>query len=133
MYTYVYHVLQIVGYGLDNHLKYLELLKVIILIISFILLLFLDIRRINNTLSVEVYVSAISEAVCYGLLIIPLAAIGISVCFLMVITILEKIGADPEHSALMNKVVFYGTMYGPFYVIYWNAKSRLLSHSMLPS
>lgn len=126
-------LLQIVGYGLDNHLTYLESLKIIILIVSFMALLYLDIRRINNTLPVEVYISAISEAACYSLLIIPLAAIGISVCFLILITFLEKVGADPEHSAFMNDAVFYGTMYGPFYVIYWNAKSRLLSHSMLPS
>lgn len=121
-----------VGYGLDNYITYSESLKIIVLIILFLILLHVDIRRINPTLPVEAYVSAISEAIGYSLLMIPLAATAISFCFLILVTFLEKIGADPEHSVFMNSVVYYGTMYGPFYVIYWNAKNRLLAHGILP-
>jgi hypothetical protein len=42
------------------------------------------------------------------------------------------IGGDSEHSVILNNMIYYCIIYGPFYVIYWHAKKHLLLQPILP-
>ena len=126
----VFIVLRLLGF--DHYLKHTEALKILILICFFSLLLYIDIKRLNESITLQSYMIAISQSIIYSIFALPIIAIGISFLFLIIISIFDKLGMDTEHSEFLNRLVFYGTMYGPFYIIYWNAKIRLLSLTTLP-
>lgn len=119
--------------GFDGVVSHTESMKVPILTAFFIVLLYFDVRRIRLTMPLHVFGRALVDAITFSVVAIPFAAILISCMFLLIVSFLEKIGANPEHSELMNRLVFYGTLYGPFYLIYWNAKKRLLALPQLPT
>jgi len=112
--------------GFDNFVNHTETMKIVVLTACFVILLYLDLKRHIRGLTLTAFYSAILNAVAFSILAIPIAAIGISFCFLLLVSFLQKIGFDAENSSLVNNVVFYGVLYGPFYIIYWHAKDSML-------
>jgi hypothetical protein len=119
--------------GFDDIVSHTESMKISVLVAFFLILLYIDVRRIRSVLPLPLFGRALIDAVLFSVLAIPVAAIAISFVFLLIVSVLGKVGADPEHSELMNLLVFYGTLYGPFYIIYWNAKKNLLALPLLPT
>lgn len=118
--------------GFDKVVSHTETMKIVTLTIFFLLLLYVDVQRLREGLPLHLYCRALLEALLYSLVAIPVAAIAISCVFLIIVACLQKVGADPEHSDMMNALVFYGTLYCPFYILYWKAKQRLLEYPFLP-
>lgn len=103
-----------------------------LIVLSFIAVLYLDIHRFRDDISIRKFFLGLFQAVLYSLGAIPILMILISFFFLILSSLLEALGAHPENSAIFNQLIYYGTLYGPFYVIYWNAKHRLLRSPYLP-
>lgn len=61
----------------------------------------------------------------------PFAAVLISTAFLLLVSIVQFIGLDPH---FLNGAIYYGTLYGPFYLAYQatNHSSSMWSVSYLP-
>ena len=52
------------------------------------------------------------------------AAVAISCGFLVVITLVENVGISPD---FLNIPVYYGTLYGPLTLTYWEVKMQCAS------
>lgn len=116
--------------GKNIYVQWLSQFSLIVL--SFIAVLYLDIHRFRDDISIRKFFLGLFQAVLYSLGAIPILMILISFFFLILSSLLEALGAHPENSAIFNQLIYYGTLYGPFYVIYWNAKHRLLRSPYLP-
>ena len=120
--------------GFDTYIQHTEMIKVSVLLVLSALLLFVDANRYtNNQITLKEYGHALSQALIYAFLALPVAAVLISCFFLILTSALQKLGADPEHSSLVNLSIYYGVLYGPLYVVYWHAKRSLIAKkSALP-
>lgn len=118
--------------GFDRHVRHSELVKVGVLLLLSTTLLFADARRHTNNFTLLQFFVCIGRAVVYATFAFPVAAVVISFGFLVLTSLLRKLGADPEHSEGVNKVVYYGVLYGPLYIVYWHAKRALLRIPNLP-
>lgn len=124
-------ILRFIGY---NDLIHTSLfLKVYIVLISFLSILYLDISRLRSDVTFSKLFQCIYHSFLYSILAIPFLMILISFILLLFVTLLEKLHFHPEDSHLIQNCVFYLTLYGPFYLIYWNSKKRYLQSSILPS
>jgi hypothetical protein len=103
-----------------------------LILISFVTVLYLDVHRFRNDITIRKFLLGLFQAVLYSLGAIPILMILISFFFLILSSLLEALGTHPENSSSFNQLIYYGTLYGPFYVIYWNAKHRLLRSPYLP-
>ena len=118
--------------GFDHYVHHTEAIKVSILFILSAILLYIDAKRYTNNFTLKDYLISVGQAFAYSILVLPLAAILISVIFLIITSLLTKLGGDPEHSTLINELIYYGVLYGPMYVIYWHAKRSLIKKPNLP-
>ena len=118
--------------GFDSYLHHTEVVKVSVLLVLSALLLLLDCHRHTNNFTPKEFCLALGQALGYAVLALPVAAVLISCGFLVLSAVLQKAGADPEHSALLNGLIYYGVLYGPLYVVYWHAKRTLLLRKRKP-
>ena len=70
------------------------------------------------------FLNTLWSAIAFALLVFPLSAIAIGTVLLMLVSIVEMVGIDPH---FLSSLVYYGVLYGPFYVVYWKAKNQLVS------
>ena len=63
------------------------------------------------------------SAVAFALLVFPVAAVAIGTAFLVLVSLVEMLGLDPH---FLSSLIYYGVLYGPFYLIYWKAKRDLV-------
>jgi hypothetical protein len=118
--------------GFDDAVPVSFVLHIIMVISSFVSLLYLDIYRFRRDIPLQIFFSLLGQAVLYSVGAIPILMILISFSFLMLSTLLQALGTHPEDSYYFNQLIYYGTLYGPCYLIYWNAKYKLLHLSYLP-
>jgi hypothetical protein len=116
--------------GVNHYVKWLS--QISLVMISFITVLYLDIHRFRNDITIRKFLLGVLQAVLYSLGAIPILMILISFFFLILSSLLEALGRHPENSYFFNQLIYYGTLYGPFYIVYWNAKHRLLRSPYLP-
>ena len=69
------------------------------------------------------FLSSLWSAVAFALLVFPLAAVAIGTALLVLVLIVEMLGLDPH---FLSALVYYGVLYGPFYLVYWKAKQTLV-------
>lgn len=108
-------------------------IRLYIIIISFTSILYLDISRLRSDVTFKRLFHCIYQSIGYSIAAIPILMILISFFFLILTTILEKLHTHPEDSIYLQNCIFYFTLYGPFYIIYWNTKKRYLQIPILPS
>lgn len=120
-------------FNLDDLIPIQWILHLYLVILSFLLVLYYDIYRFRNDMTLKAFLMGVFQAIIYSLGAIPILMILISFAFLILSALLEATGIHPEDSVLWNQLIYYGTLYGPFYIIYWNAKYRLLRAPYLPS
>lgn len=118
--------------GFDHHVHHSELMKVTVLLLLSTALLYADARRHTNNFTLLQFFVSIGRAVVYAALAFPVAAVLISFGFLVLTSLLRRLGGDPEHSEVVNGVVYYGVLYGPLYIVYWHTKRALLRIPYLP-
>jgi hypothetical protein len=105
--------------------------KIVVCAIGFVTCLHLDITLYHKIpISAKQFTMGLIEAFRYGLLAIPVLAVGMSTFCLVVITCLEKLGLNLE-SAIPDRIVYLLIVYTPFYVIYWKAKKVIFSKPIL--
>lgn len=127
-YLTVIMIISVVVYlfGFGDHIHRSIHIKILTITLLFSLLLFFDVKRQTEDVSLRVFCTAVAKACAYCLFAIPVAAVVISCVFLVVTALAEKVGMDPEHSLWYGDMIFAGVIYGPFYLIYWRAKRYLL-------
>ena len=117
---------EIVHFATDLHLK------IPILVLAFGSLAYFDVRRRSPEVNPKDFLETVVWSLKQTLpLYIPLA-VGLSVVFLIIVTILEGVGI-PERivSKILGTPICYGTLYGPFTVTYWGVK-RKYGQRLLP-
>jgi hypothetical protein len=119
--------------GFDDAVPVSFIVHIVAVILSFISLLYLDIFRLRRDIPLKTFFSILGQSVLYSVAAIPILMILISFTFLILATLLQALGTHPEDSYYFNQLIYYGTLYGPCYLIYWNAKHKLLRLSYLPS
>jgi hypothetical protein len=108
----------------DAFHRFLHLPKVVLIMTVYFLALFADCRRsCGRSLRFSSFTGRIAIALCQLLPAYFLLAILISFGFLFVINLFEFMRWNVE---LLNGPIYYGTLYGPFSVIYWNVKRAIL-------
>lgn len=119
--------------GFDHYAAHTESIKVSVLLLLSVILLYVDSSRHHSgRFTLRQFVGALCSALGYAILALPVAAVLLSCSFLILTSLLQKLGGDPEHSVVVNLLVYYGVLYGPLYVVYWHAKKTLLSTPTLP-
>ena len=122
------------------HIGSFHIPRIFAAIITFVVCLWWDCRRIvntsrvlksgdtnngnNKTLSVwsnKLFLRELVKSFCRHLPIYPFAAVVISFMCLFVITLFEDLHID---TAILNGPVYYCTLYGPLMMIYWDVKKR---------
>eukprot|EP00656_Telonema_subtile_P021410 TRINITY_DN22449_c0_g1_i1.p1 TRINITY_DN22449_c0_g1~~TRINITY_DN22449_c0_g1_i1.p1 ORF type:complete len:247 (-),score=65.45 TRINITY_DN22449_c0_g1_i1:201-941(-) len=115
----------------DEHVHHREPLKVLTLLVVFGAACLVDVRRRIPEMSVQQFLSNAQAAVLLVLPVCPCLSVMMSVGFLVIITVLEKLRIDPH---FLNSTIYYGTMYGPFYFVYVETKYACIRQgNLLPS
>lgn len=96
---------------------------------SFLSLCFFDVKRTNPDISLRKLIQAVLSVLIYTGPLLVTAAIALSVLFLILVYLMEKVGADPR---VLDTVIFYGIFYGPFVALYWELKRKCLQLDSLP-
>jgi hypothetical protein len=106
--------------------------KILFAIFAYVLALYVDCRQRIPPLSVRVFVEQVGISFLYILPVYPCLAVLVSFGFLMVLTIWDALHLPEEW---LNWPIYYGTLYGPFSLVYGHVKQELLlQHSnTLPS
>jgi hypothetical protein len=97
--------------------------KILLVILMYSACLYWDCRRIQPRIKAGQFARTLMVAFLQILPLYPLLAIAISFGFLMVINLFEFLHLRLE---LLNMPIYYGTLYGPFSLIYFKVKSRFL-------
>jgi hypothetical protein len=118
--------------GFDHYMHHSEVVKITVLLLLSTTLLYIDVSRYTNNFTIQQFIRIIGSAVMYAVAAFPVAAVMISCVFLVITSVMRKLGGDPEHSTLVNSVVYYGVLYGPLSVVYWHAKRELIKIPYLP-
>jgi hypothetical protein len=118
--------------GMDDYLHHTESLRVVGIALLFVLLNILDVRRHDPDILPADYVRALARAIAYAIPAFPVAAVVISTAFLVLVSLFELMHVDPHR---LSSAIYYGTLYGPLYVIYWKIKVDLIGggSTVLPS
>lgn len=112
--------------GVDALVHHTVALKIVAIAGIFLLVNFVDVKRLDPAVDLSSYSKAFAAALLYAIPAFPVAAVAISVCFLVIVSAMEAVSIDPHW---INSPVYYGTVYGPFYVLYWRIKRELLGSS----
>lgn len=107
--------------------QFLQLPKVILILTGYVGALYADCQRCSPSLRVREFARRVGVAFCQFLPIYPFLAIFVSFGFLLLINLFEFLRLPVE---LLNWPIYYGTLYGPFSLIYWNVKRRILDEKM---
>ena len=106
-------------------------IRVILAAIAYLCGLYLDCRRIQKNLTVAGFASRVGTCFLYILPIYPFMAVFISFGFFLVITVFDFLHL-PE--AWLNMPIYYGTLYGPFSLVYLRVKRKYAEeHQSLPT
>jgi|EP00970_Alexandrium_tamarense_P005892 hypothetical protein len=110
--------------------------RIVIAMTSFLVALYWDCRRVvhslqpnnnqNNTTrqwSNRLFLRQLLQSFCRLLPIYPFLAVVISFGFLFLITTFETLHLPLE---ILNMPIYYGTMYGPLSLMYWDAKKAMV-------
>lgn len=118
--------------GMDDYLHHTESLRVVGIALLFVVLNILDVRRHDPDILPADYVRALARAIAYAIPAFPVAAVVISTAFLVLVSLFELVHVDPHR---LSSAIYYGTLYGPLYVIYWKIKVDLVGggSTVLPS
>ena len=98
-------------------------LKAFAVAVAFMLLCYFDVRRFRRGITASVFLRELAIALAYVAPLFPCLAVGISVVFFMLISLLEFVRVDPH---VLNSAVMYGTLYGPFAWVYFVTKRRCM-------
>ena len=115
---------------------FLHLPRIIFAIFTFLIALYVDCSKQNNTnnttysssrvaITIPKFLLVVLQSFLYMLPIYPFLAALVSFGFLFIITTFEFFHWPLEY---LNNPIYYGTLYGPLSLIYWNVKKRLLIH-----
>ena len=118
---------------------FLHVPRIILAIVSFLIALYIDCNKQNRTatttanydyddscrISIPQFLRVVFQSFLYMLPIYPFLAALISFGFLFLITTFEFFHWPLEY---LNNPIYYGTLYGPLSLLYWNVKKRLLLH-----
>jgi hypothetical protein len=107
--------------------RFLHLPKVVLIMALYVVALYADCRRSCPSLRLNEFAKRIGVAFCHLLPVYPLLAIAISFGFLLLINLFEFLRLPLE---LLNWPIYYGTLYGPFSLIYWDVKRRILDEKV---
>lgn len=111
--------------------RFLHVPKIVLVAFAYIMGLYMDCRRLDRKLDLSRYLRYLRLAFFQLLPLYPLLAVVISFGFLLLINLFEFLKLPLE---LLNMPIYYGTLYGPFSMIYFNVKRRLMEErSSLPS
>lgn len=104
--------------------------KIVLVALAYVLALYWDCRRVDRSLRVPPFLRRVAAAFGRILPVYPFLAVLISFGFLVVINVFEFLHLPLEY---LNRPIYYGTLYGPFSLVYWNVKRRVLDEaSRLP-
>jgi hypothetical protein len=105
--------------------------KILLVILTYSIGLYIDCRRIQPTIHTCTFLQALLAAFLQTLPLYPLLAIAISFGFLILINLFQFLQLRLE---LLNMPIYYGTLYGPFSLVYFKVKRRVLEErSSLPT
>eukprot|EP00658_Telonema_sp_P-2_P034776 TRINITY_DN25380_c0_g1_i2.p1 TRINITY_DN25380_c0_g1~~TRINITY_DN25380_c0_g1_i2.p1 ORF type:complete len:183 (-),score=38.41 TRINITY_DN25380_c0_g1_i2:781-1329(-) len=112
----------------DEHVHHQEPLKVLTILLVFGAVCLADVRRTIPELSTQQFLAHAVAAVRLVAPVCPCLSILVSVGFLVVITLLENLRIDPH---FLNSTIYWGTMYGPFGVVYYETKKACIRQGYL--
>jgi len=93
--------------------------------IAYVAVLYIDCLRLTTRLSfTRDFLPVVSSSFLYVLPVYPFLAVLISFVFMFVIRLFELLRIP---LAYLNMPIYYGTLYGPFSVVYHQTKQRLSS------
>lgn len=96
--------------------------KILFAAIAYIIALYADCRRnVPSMLLGRDFLPQVLRAFCYVLPVYPFIAVLISFGFLFVINLFEFLRIPLEY---LNMPIYYGTLYGPFSLVYWRVKEK---------
>jgi hypothetical protein len=116
--------------------RFLHLPKVVLIMMLYLIALYVDCRRSSysssSPLRLRLFLRRVGVSFCQLLPAYPILAILISFGFLFVINFFEFMKWNVE---ILNAPIYYGTLYGPFSLIYWNVKRGVMddARSLLPT
>jgi len=130
-----------VSYGISHWVLVLDsypgsanvLAKIAITMVAYSTALLFDIKRYSPTTDARSLAHLLAQSLFFSLPLLPLCAIVISTAFLLIATLVQSlVGRQPD---FLDVPIYYGTIYGPFVIIYVNAKKSALANasSYLPS
>lgn len=101
----------------------LHIPKILFAAIAYVIALYADCRRIFPCMNFwREFMPQLLIAFCYVLPVYPFMAVLISFGFLLVINLFEFLRIPLEY---LNMPIYYGTLYGPFSLVYWRVKEKL--------
>jgi hypothetical protein len=111
--------------------EFLHLPKVIFAAVLYIITLYVDCLRIHPDLQLHLYLLRVGMAFLKVAPLYPFLAVLISFGFLFVISAFEALRLPLEW---LNMPIYYGTLYGPFSLVYFNVKRAVIQeHFSLPT
>lgn len=115
--------------------RFLHAPKIVLVAVFYLIALYVDCRRCvsvlpQNKLTLSAFCREVGRGFCYVLPVYPFLAVLISCGFFCALTILDLLNMD---ATILNWPIYYGTLYGPFSLVYWKVKRRLVEdRSSLP-
>jgi hypothetical protein len=110
---------------------FLHLPRILFAAAAYVIALYLDCRRVAVSLSFLYFLRAVGTAFLYILPVYPFMAVLISFVFLFVIRLFELLHLPLEW---LNAPIYYGCIYGPFSMVYFRVKQRIVhDRTSLPS
>jgi hypothetical protein len=110
-------------FNVNGHIRHTATLKILVIIVSYTAISFLDCKRFCRDLTFPSFMSELSQSMLYVVPMCPCVAVGISTVFFVLVSVIEALHFDPH---CLNSAVYYGTMYGPVVVLYFDVKRRCL-------
>ena len=109
---------------LNNLLQgFLHAPRVLFAATAYLIALYIDCRHVNVSLSLfGEFMPAVGTAFLYILPVYPFMAVLISFVFMVVIRVFEVLHLPLEY---LNAPIYYGTLYGPFSMVYLRVKERI--------
>ena len=97
--------------------------KILFCALAYLGALYVDCRRVISSLSLKTFGRHVGAAFCRVAPAYPILAVMISFVFMFVISLFEHLHLPLEW---LNWPIYYGTLYGPFSVMYWHVKRRVV-------
>jgi hypothetical protein len=116
----------------DTVTGFFHMPKVLFVAWAYVLVLYVDCRRISPELDfTREFMPKVGRAFLYVLPVYPISAVLISFGFFIVITICDALHLPEDW---LQWPIYYGTLYGPFSLVYWKVKKTVTEdRATLPS